>query len=388
VPPLLLHASDAVLHSELAGNTAVAAALASALSSLIKRTVQLVRASAVLRKSEAAAATVQGHAAAAAAYFPAAVRSVVGDMQHLAGSLGQAIEGKSNASLSSQAAASAALLAVVLARGLVQVADAMETAGPQQYHKCVVSKPAYSKMWQSYDAATCQTVYFSRMIEPAGGEEHQSIEVQWQYWQASVLEATQPLLAGLRKLGMAPAAAAAERAAAQIDVGPDTEQLTSRCLTDQGSSTSSRQAGSIIAPAASQCSSSSCSNSTPQVKWCYLLHLQHLSPHWAAAAAAFTAKWPNSEELPAPAADAEQLGQLYDDVVGLCRALLDAAPITVVCNNPSCESLADVSEAAASCKACPGCRCRYCSAACYKVDWKRHKPACKQLAAAGCACIS
>jgi hypothetical protein len=76
------------------------------------------------------------------------------------------------------------------------------------------------------------------------------------------------------------------------------------------------------------------------------------------------------------------------EAVGLCRALADAAPITVVCNNPSCENLAGVSEAAASCKACPGCRCRYCSAACYRADWRRHKHACKQLAAAGftCAC--
>jgi hypothetical protein len=75
--------------------------------------------------------------------------------------------------------------------------------------------------------------------------------------------------------------------------------------------------------------------------------------------------------------------QLYADALQLCRTLTAAAPITVVCNNPSCENLAGVREAAASCKACAGCSCRYCSVACQRADWKRHKRACRQLAAAG-----
>jgi hypothetical protein len=63
-----------------------------------------------------------------------------------------------------------------------------------------------------------------------------------------------------------------------------------------------------------------------------------------------------------------------------------AAPITVICNSPSCDHLGGVSEAAAACKACAVCSCRYCSVACQRSDWKRHKQACRLLAAAGESC--
>jgi hypothetical protein len=63
-----------------------------------------------------------------------------------------------------------------------------------------------------------------------------------------------------------------------------------------------------------------------------------------------------------------------------------AAPLPLVCNNPGCENMAGVSEAGAARKVCAGCRCRYCSAACQTADWRRHKRACKCMAAAGQAC--
>jgi hypothetical protein len=77
---------------------------------------------------------------------------------------------------------------------------------------------------------------------------------------------------------------------------------------------------------------------------------------------------------------------LYADALQLCRVLTDAAPLTVVCNNPVCVNLAGVREAAAACKACSECGCRYCSVACHRADWKRHKPGCKRMAAAGESC--
>jgi hypothetical protein len=129
------------------------------------------------------------------------------------------------------------------------------------------------------------------------------------------------------------------------------------------------------------------------VKWGYLLQLRQYSPGWAAAAATLIENWPSLEKLVTSTAaeevfSSQRCAQLYIDAVALCRALADAAPITVVCNNPNCESLAGVSEAAASCKACSRCKCRYCSAACQAADWKRHKHACRQLAAAGYTCVS
>jgi hypothetical protein len=83
----------------------------------------------------------------------------------------------------------------------------------------------------------------------------------------------------------------------------------------------------------------------------------------------------------------EEVKQPYADALELCMALAAAAPLPVVCNNPSCENLAGVSEAAAASRKCAGCKCRYCSAACQQADWLRHKRACKRMVAACQACV-
>jgi hypothetical protein len=149
----------------------------------------------------------------------------------------------------------------------------------------------------------------------------------------------------------------------------------------------------------SSSSSSSIEASSQQVKWGYLMRLQQINPQWAAAWEAYQAQLQDWEEVtsgappssaaaepPPAAAAAEQSTQKYTAAIELCRALVTAAPITVICNNPSCENLSGVSEAAAACKACAGCGCRYCCVACHRTDWKRHKQACRLLAAAGERC--
>jgi hypothetical protein len=83
---------------------------------------------------------------------------------------------------------------------------------------------------------------------------------------------------------------------------------------------------------------------------------------------------------------AADVSQMYTTALQLCRALVAAAPLPLVCNNPGCKAMVGLSEAAAARKVCAGCRCRYCSAACQAADWRRHKRACKRMAAAGQAC--
>jgi hypothetical protein len=90
-------------------------------------------------------------------------------------------------------------------------------------------------------------------------------------------------------------------------------------------------------------------------------------------------------QQPAEQVDVD-VGQLYTDAIQFCRAMVAAASLPVVCNNPSCERLDGISEAAAAGKLCAGCRCRYCSAACQAADWRRHKRACKRMSAAGQMC--
>jgi hypothetical protein len=410
VTPLLLHASHAVQLSELGANTVAVAGLASACTSFAKRAVQLTKAAGGLQDQPDAAAAVQqqGHAAVAAACFPAVVPVIVDEvLKDLARLLNwpiapagpEAILGYTteNGRLVSHVAATSALLAVVLARSLAQLADAMQTARAELLYKCLLRRPKFTVMWLSEEQHRSGHTTRDPGPRPGNGEEQHSGQLRfWQYWQQRVLQALQPLLASMRSLGMAPAAPTAAAAAAvgpaanlQASAGPMTGMLADEeasSALDQSSSSSST--GSPSNEGSSRSNSSS--SSAQQVKWGYLLWLQQCSPRWAAAVAAFDAKWPDWEavataDLPASlaAAAAEQLTERFDDAASLCRVLAAAAPITVVCNNLKCDNLAGVSEAAASCKACSGCSCRCCSVACQRADWRRLKDACRQLAAAG-----
>jgi hypothetical protein len=96
---------------------------------------------------------------------------------------------------SSQAAASIALLAVVLARGLVQLADAMEAAGPQLLFEARRARPSFQLTW----APGGQHHMVELVNIPPYGDPAQNTEnLQRQFWQLTVLQTVQPLLFGLR----------------------------------------------------------------------------------------------------------------------------------------------------------------------------------------------
>jgi hypothetical protein len=174
----------------------------------------------------------------------------------------------------------------------------------------------------------------------------------------------------------------------------------------------------LAAAAASASSGSSAegsSSSDMQVKWGYLSHVL-CSSDWTQTVAVFDNRWPDmravldrhrqaSEQVSADSSSssssssrtnanagitqqqaADDVSQLYSDALELCRALVAATPLPLVCNNPGCETITGVSEASVARKVCAGCRCRYCSAACQTADWRRHKRACKRMAAAGQTC--
>jgi hypothetical protein len=401
--PLLLYALHGMLGSQAAlESTAAVAGLASALTSLVKRTVQLIRAAVDLQSQPAAAVT--SDADAAAAYFPAAAARIImesvartsrlltewlGRFQTAAANAGNAVGSNSS---SSQAATSAMLLAVVFARSLVQVADAIEAAGPEVHLKSRLGEPGFRMRWVN-DTATADAVFYDHLVHPYGTEEQRNADAQWQGWQLHVLQVMKELWAAVKSVGLAPSAAAAgEPAAAAAAAAASSSaaaDATSEALAgDSGEDPQGRSTSSSIGST----SDSNRSNGGQQGKWGYLLRLRQCSPQWAAAAAAYEANQPNWEEVeagawPSTAAAAEHLSQQYAEAIGLCRALVAAAPLRVVCNNPSCANTEGVSEAAAASKACAGCRCRYCSVACQRADWKRHKGACRRMAAAAQACV-
>jgi hypothetical protein len=412
-PPSLLVPGRLLLHvialpamqasQAMLDNTAAVAGLASAVTSLAKRAVQHIRAAADLQSQLAAAATGED---ATAAYFPAAAPCVLADTVTrpagmLAGwcaSLKTGAAGTSNAvsSSSSQGAASVALLAVVFVRSLVQLADAMEAAGPEVFLKSLLGRPAFRMRWlsepvQLSEPGTAGTVFSVETFSPCGREHQHNAEVQWQAWQLRVLKAMQQLWAAFKSVGIAPSAAGEPAAAAAASTSTAAAAAASDSLAGGAcADTDPQESGtsSIIGST----SNSNGSGTDQQVEWGYLLSLQQCSPQWAAAVATYEANQPDWEEvekgaLPSTAAAAEQHSQRYAEAIGLCRALAAAAPLPVVCNNPGCGNTAGVSEAAAASKACGGCRCRYCSVACQRSDWKRHKHACRAMAAAEQACV-
>jgi hypothetical protein len=374
-------------------NTAAVAGLASALTSLVKRVLQCIRVAADLQSEPAAAA---GEADGAAVYFPAAVSSVVKDcvgnpacvladwFESLKAAAADA--GNAHGSSSSQAAASAALLAVVFARSLVQLADAMEAAGPEVHLKSLLGRPDFRMRWLNEPSTDAEAVFSTQQFGPSGTEDQHNAEVQWQKWQLAALQTMQHLWAAFKSVGIAPSAAA-EAAAAPAS----TTAAAAASETLAGDACAYPQEQSTASSAVSTSSSNS-SSAGQQIKWGYLLRLQQCSPQWAAAVAAYEASQPDWDKVQAgslpstAAAAAEQHSQQYAEALNLCRALAAAAPLPVVCNNPSCENTEGVGEAAAASKACAGCRCRYCSVVCQRADWKRHKRACRRMAVDGVAC--
>jgi hypothetical protein len=371
---MLTHAVQSLLGSaEALSNTATTACVVSALTSLVKRAVGLIRASAALPADAAAAAD-------PAACFSAAAQVIARDCVQLPAawmSLAPAsdifaVHGSRSAG-NSQAAASAALLAVVLARNVVQLADAMEAAGP-----AVCARGSPKMRWVRHHNLG-DAMYLSHSVSRYNMGLPHSVQTHWQAWQVYVPRLMRRLLAAFRCAGIAPPEAA-------------TGDLAVTATSTGGSSSSSAGGGDPMAAGGSSSSSSASSNQ--QVKWGYMLRLQQINPQWAAAMAAYEAKQQDWEEVTtgappssaAAAADAKQRTQQCTEAIELCRALVAAAPVTVICNNPSCENLGGVSEAAAACKACVGCGCRYCCVACQRSDWKRHKQACRLLAAAGVSC--
>jgi hypothetical protein len=263
----------------------------------------------------------------------------------------------------SQAAASVALMAVLLARCVVQLADAMAAAGPQLLFRSLKSEPGYEVMWQP--GGQLYTIDTAQILPVGSPAQQRTQEMQWQFWQLSVVRTVQPLMYCLRVLG------AIALPGDEEDEEEDEEPHTAAAAVEEGSK-------------------------QKQAKWSHLLQLQQYSPEWAAAVANFSIKWPSwwleeaadtfSLFLQGTAVMMPRVQQQFDDAVELCRTLVAIAPLPVVCNNPSCENVGGVSEAAAACKACAICKCRYCSVECQRADWKRHKPACKRMAAAGMTC--
>jgi hypothetical protein len=414
---LLKIAVKAVLSSEAAlVNAAAVAGLASALTSWVKRTVQFIQAAGAGAQQQQQQASAFSLRVMSASCFPAVVPELVEVLLQptasaatdciirtqmaaaAASSLNDATHNSNNSSSidssSIQAKASISLLVVVLARSLVQLADAMEAAGPEKLFKSLCKQPYFGVAWQQLSpgqgpANQTQCFPLAGKLMQLAGEPHQhTVELQWQRWQLMLLESFQELQHCLCTLDLAPMDARITDAA---------DRMVAALRGDSSSAAEEAAAAAAAQTDPLDGGSSSTADAGHDVTWGYLLRLQQTSSRWAAATAAFDAKWPlfgtrkladwgNVTAAVAAATPAEVEQQLADCLT-LCRALIAAAPLPVACSNPSCANLAGVGEAAAASKKCKDCRCRYCSAACQTDDWKQHKHSCRSMRAAGNMCM-
>jgi hypothetical protein len=256
----------------------------------------------------------------AAAAFPAAVPDLYELLQNVAvvlltlttpaaglgsGSIIRQLQGRagsaaaSASSSSTQGRLSCALLAIVFIRSAVQIADAMQAAGPQLLFGSQKVQPAYFgaqnaalNEFDSYISAPV-THITAPVAAPGLRQQQPSVLQQWQLWQQMVLRSLQVALGVLKVLGIVPQLGGAEFAE------------------DAGSSRSSGSASS--------------SSSSQKVKWSQLLQLQY-SSKLAEAVAMFEEKWPNwycdqYNIYSGTAAAAEKTGEMYADALGLCRAV-------------------------------------------------------------------
>jgi hypothetical protein len=227
-------------------NTAAVAALASALTSFSKRTAQFTKAAIGMRRPQRYDMPAAGSgrfllsddmAVNAAAAFPAAVPelylllqnmavvlltltaqtgssgSLLRQMQNLAGSAA-----RSASSSSTQARVSSALLAVVIIRSAIQIADAMQAAGPQLLAASQAVTPAYFgaqntalNEFDSYIAApvVLPPVPHSVVTTVDGQQQHDAAAAmlaRWQLWQQMVLRSLQGALGVLKVLEICAAA--------------------------------------------------------------------------------------------------------------------------------------------------------------------------------------
>jgi hypothetical protein len=276
--------------------------------------------------------------------------------------------------------------------------------------RCVVVKPSFRLMWGEHSSlssppqgATREAVaahmlrsvtedaYFWHRVEPVASRQR-SIVGLWEVWQLSALQAFAQLVVALRLLGLLPQDAA-------DGTGPGvTADATAVRRNSSSSSSSSSSAGL---------------SSIQQTKWAYFMDLGIAENQSVveATAALDNSPWADvlsrlflseisvADSLRAdsgvaanrsagtvPAEHAARNSQLYTTSLELCRAVVAAAPLPQGCSNPRCENMAGLSEASAARKVCAGCRCRYCSAACQVADRRKHRHACRRMAAAGQAC--
>jgi hypothetical protein len=229
----------------------------------------------------------------------------------------------------------------------------------------LLAKPKFRLCWSLQQPTDVHTPRAFDSMQPAISPHYRSVQRQWLHWQLQLLlGAVQPLhkLLHLPGLGTLQDVAAVAAPAAAADAGT--------------------AAGTAVGSSGSQ-------RLPSRLQWDYVMQQVQNSSIWTTAIVVFDSKWSSGLVLLA----AGQLGDANtaEEAVGSCMQMHCSCAghwqqqrrCRSSCNNPHRSNLAEATEKALAAKQCAGCRCRHCSAVCQRADWKRHRPACKAMVAAG-----
>jgi hypothetical protein len=317
-----------------------------------------------------------------------------------------------------QRTANQVLLAVLLARSVVVLADTAEATAAQagepvgeHLARAMLRKGAAFRMDAEHGEYFFGPIKYRNLSDLRDSTFKLSEDefgsyiraVAWQRWQSDVISAARDAMSALpdtmSSAGPATAAAAAEMNCCSTGDGCSCcRGGTSSC----SSSSSSRANGSVSTEVVGSSSSSSSSSAAGDVQWAYLLQLprskklevavQDLnskmtdSRNELCKSVFMGTEWVEDRASPTAAVQGrhEHMQEMYSAALQFCRVLAGAAPLPHLCNNLGCSSLAAGStEAAAAVKVCSGCGAWHCSAGCAAAHWRQHKKACRRMAALG-----
>jgi hypothetical protein len=378
--------------ADLLSSPAATAALASALCSLLKLTVQHIQEQAAKAAAAAAAADAEEDKALARVllfsptllFTKVLLPLVMAVVPAVEAAVAAAPSSSSSSSSSDsspngrQAWASAMFLAVLVLRGFVQV------------HEAAASVPAAAA------AGLAQHATDAPILSIVDARVQQMMVCMLAVFRMAFVLTTD----GMRKCRGELAHQQQQQLGTGLVNGRSFSSAAAAAAVESGQ-------GQLAAAAPVQPELHSSSSSSQPVRWRHLLCL-HPSRKLMAAIVNFGRAWREDEvasvlygsqvkpgamaegqsleQAYAAALSKEQLAemrQLYQDALRLCWTVAAVTPLPVVCNNPGCGELSGVSDAAAARYVCAGCGCRYCSAACQAAGWRSHKKACRRMAAFG-----
>jgi hypothetical protein len=266
-----------------------------------------------------------------------------------------------------QHATSKVLLAVLLARSLVVLADVADPAAVSRAVLQHAADGSATAVTASSSSSSSSSNAGSGIQQSASGAEAVDEPSAFADWQDTVIEIVPAVHNTLRLHGL----------------GPAVQPCSSRCSTSSSATTEHACWGYLLQLLRSKKLADACDEFACTVLRCRAVIKSTDETESNPAQADDQAAAGGATAAAAAAGSRRQAkDEMCSGALQFCRVLAGAAPLPHLCNNLGCSSLAaGGTEAAAAVKVCSGCGAWYCSAGCAAAHWRQHKKACRRMAA-------